>query len=136
MSTGITGRITKSFSLGGTSVSIPSDSQTADTMVKLETTVSPATSNFHRILQVPAALIKMMSITSNKAVTIKTNSSGAPDQTLSIGANQGLVWSITDVATIPCPITDDITDVYISNAGADEADVKFNFLIDQPGVGS
>ena len=136
MSTGQTGKITKSFSLGGQSLSIPADSATADTTVKLETTVNDGMTNFHRVLSVDASEIVMMGIHTTKAITIKTNSSSAPDQTFSLLANQGIVWSVNDESVTTCPIDTDITDVYITNASGATADVKMYFLIDQPGVGS
>src|SRR5690349_21639708 len=112
MSTGIVGKITKSFSLGGKSLSIPADSLTKDSVVMLETTVDTGMTNFHRVLAVDASEIAMLGIHSTKAVTIKTNSSGSPDQTFSLAANQGIVWSVNDESVTTCPITTDITDVY------------------------
>src|SRR5690242_11701595 len=103
MSTGVTGKLTTSFSLGGATLSIPSDSRTADSTAVLVTTVDTGMTDFARSLNVNAAYISMMGILSTKAVTIKTYASGVLKQTFSFAANSGLVWSATQEAVTACP---------------------------------
>lgn len=53
------------------------------------------------------------------AVTIKTNSTGSPDQTISLAAGKPLKWATGDADA--CPITANLTHLYLttaSNAGA------------------
>src|SRR5678816_533008 len=98
MSTGITGKITKTFSLGGMSFSIPADSLTKDSVAILQTTVDTGMTDFARALSVNVNYISMMGILSTKTVTIKTYASGVLKQTLSFAANTGLIWSSTEQA--------------------------------------
>lgn len=136
MATGINATITKSYKAGLRSFSIPSSSVTADTEVALETTVDVGMTNFMRNITVDYTQIVSMGIHSTKAVTIKTNSSGSPSQTITLIAGQGVVWDINDLTVAACPITTNLTKVYITNDDTAAADVLFYFVLNQPGVGS
>lgn len=72
---------------------------------------------------------KVLFITSTVEMTLKTNSSGAPDQTLSIGPTSGVVaWS----AKCGCvhPITADITALYVSNSAGSNGVLEIYQLSD------
>lgn len=65
---------------------------------------------------------------STKALTIKTNSSSAPDDTITLAAGVPLIWSTGDRGTNP--FTDPVTKLFLTNAGAAEATVKLRWLLD------
>jgi hypothetical protein len=70
-------------------------------------------------------------IYSDKDVTLKSNSTGAPAQTIALDAKKMLDWRSDDVAANP--LTVDITKLFFVNAGstaADDAKIKFGFLLD------
>ncbi len=50
------------------------------------------------------------------AVTIKTNSSGSPTDTITLVAGQAHVWVLATDTLANCPITANITALYITNA--------------------
>jgi hypothetical protein len=136
MAIGIKATKTTSYTAGLRSFSIPTSSVTADSEVALETNVDAGATNFMRALTVNFTQIVSMGIHSTKAVTIKTNSSSAPDQTFTLIAGQGIVWDTTDLSVTACPITTNLTKVYITNNDSTDSDVLMYFLINQPGVGS
>lgn len=137
MASGQTAKITKSFSLGGQSLSVPSSSASVDTTVKETTTASAGATNFHRsIPKITANLLRMVGLSVSGACTIKTNSSSAPDQTFTYTKAGGFVWDKDEENVISNPITDDIQDIYITVPGSSAVDVSLFAAIDQPGVGS
>ena len=67
-------------------------------------------------------------LASGGALTVKTNSSGAPDQTIALASGVPYVWVAT--SGITCPITTDITALYITNASGATVTRKIRSLTD------
>ena len=59
--------------------------------------------------------VQALLISSTGALTIKTNSSTSPTQTITLVANQPVIWKTGEGS---CPITADVTDIYVTNSGA------------------
>jgi hypothetical protein len=72
------------------------------------------------------ANVHSLMIYSSAALTIKTNSSSSPTQTIVLTAGQALVWG-TDHAEA-CPVTADVTKLFLSNDTAGIATVKIRVL--------
>jgi hypothetical protein len=75
--------------------------------------------------------IVSLAISSTTAATIKTNSSGTPDDTLTLVANKPIIWNTDMLATlgVACPLTVDITTgLFITNAA--ETAIKIYMLFD------
>ena len=73
--------------------------------------------------------IVSLAIMATTATTIKTNSSGTPDDTITLVANKPVVWNTDMLATlgVACPLTVDITTgLFITNAA--EADLTIYIL--------
>ncbi len=73
------------------------------------------------------ANVHALLIYSSTALTIKTNVSGSPVQTLVLTAGQAIVWG-TDHTEV-CPVTADVTKLFLSNDTANIATVKIRVLI-------
>jgi len=67
-------------------------------------------------------------IESDQDVTLETNDGSAPDDTISLRANEPLVWYTNSYYT--CPITADVTALFITNASGDTANVRVRALYD------
>lgn len=63
-------------------------------------------------------------IQSDQDITIKTNSTGTPDDTLTVKANKPLVWGADSGLPNPFPSGVDVTKIYIANPAASVANVK------------
>ncbi len=74
--------------------------------------------------------LKALSIYSDRAVTIKTNSSSSPTDTITLVAGQNLVWSLATDGLSKCPISASVTALYIANASGAAASVKIRSLSD------
>jgi hypothetical protein len=98
----------------------------AEQFVRSEFTVANGQTAFHANLAVDISQMKAILILSDKAVTIKTNSSGSPDDTVVLAANVPYLWYAgpTIDASDENPFDADITDLYIANASGATATVK------------
>jgi hypothetical protein len=73
------------------------------------------------------ANVHALLIYSSTALTIKTNSSGSPTQTLVLTAGQAIVWGPDHLEANP--VTADVTKLFLSNDTAGIAVVKIRVLI-------
>ena len=74
------------------------------------------------------SILKSLCLSSDVALTVKTNSSGAPTDTIALAAGQTLVWTLATDLLAKCPITANITALYITNAAAGAAAFKLRSL--------
>lgn len=70
-------------------------------------------------------------ISSDQAVTVKTNSNTTPVQTFSLAAKVALSWNNTLPASSTNPFTTNITQFFVTNAGATTAKVRGGFLLQE-----
>jgi hypothetical protein len=83
-----------------------------------------ATTGF--VLGIDVSALVAWYVVSDQDVTLKTNSSGAPDETIALTAGQAKIWN-TDRGTNP--LATDITELFFQNAGDDDANIKAGFLL-------
>lgn len=100
--------------------------ETGGTRSALDIAVPASATNVHAVLSVDVSQVISFLMFSTQAITIKTNNSGAPDQTFTLAAGKGFTWNAARAD--PNPLTIDITDFYFTNAGASDATVNLRFL--------
>lgn len=110
-----THRITYTWSNGGTPLSVTVE-KTGGLEANLEEAVPANQTNLLMNIAVDVSAAKVVVISSDVALTLKTNSSGTPDDTISVLAGVPIVWHSTDGFT--CPLTVDVTKVYVTNTTA------------------
>lgn len=72
--------------------------------------------------------IKLLRMTSDRNMTVKTNSAGVPDNTIALLANSPLLW-VPDMYCLN-PLTIDVVTIFLSNASGFPATFKLNCLKD------
>jgi hypothetical protein len=90
--------------------------------------VPPTTTNMPFSLALDISQVKSLYILSDQDVTLKTNSSSSPTDTIALKANQPYIWYTG--AYDASKITADVTQAFITNAGATQANVKMRWLYD------
>src|ERR1039458_1811896 len=75
-------------------------------------TVPASTSNYHMALSVDVDQLISFLMYSSANVTVKTNSSSSPAQTLTLVAGIGLTWNNANGQSNP--LTTDITGIYVT----------------------
>ena len=82
---------------------------------RIQVAVPGGTSEKQIDLVIESSTIKGFYMCADKAMTVKTNSTSAPDQTFNLEANIPVHFLTGSGET--CPITADVTKLYVSNAG-------------------
>ena len=62
------------------------------------------------------ANLKALAIKTDQAITIKTNSSGSPTDTITLVGPQCLVWTLQTDTLSKCPFSADVTQIFVTNA--------------------
>jgi len=99
----------------------------ADSESNLDDTVAGSTTNKEFDLAITKSDVISMIMFSNEAVTLKTNSSGSPSDTISLAANMPLVWN-TD-SPVAIPLAGPVTKIFATNAGVAAAALKIRVLM-------
>lgn len=93
----------------------------------------PAGATTELVFDLDVSEVKMLAIRSDVAVTIRTNSASAPDNTISLAANESFLWPIGDGAlkdTTGELITSDLTSLHVTNAGAAAGTLRVDAFVD------
>jgi sulfur relay (sulfurtransferase) complex TusBCD TusD component (DsrE family) len=80
--------------------------------------IPASTTNQLATIAVDVSEIESLFLYTDGVLTLKTNSSGSPAQTLAFAASKPLVWNTGMPVT--CPLTADITAFYLTNATASD----------------
>jgi len=107
-----------------------SQSFTGENQITLAPVIPDGATNQLILVAIDVSLLKFLAIKSDKNITIKTNSSGSPADTLNILANVPYIWGDGGYET--CKLTTDVASMYITNATADDANVQIIALVDLP----
>jgi hypothetical protein len=113
--------LTSAWTRTGETVSV-SKEYTVEGEQNVDVEVPASTTNKEVNIDLDVSELKTLMILSDVAVTIKTNSSGSPDDTLTVPANTPVMWG--NDTGITCPLGTDVTKVYITNATTGAATVK------------
>jgi hypothetical protein len=88
--------------------------------------VAANTANNALSLDWTSAALQSVWMSSNQAVTIKTNNTSAPQDTIVLAANQPLAWYTGSGAT--SPFSNNVTEVYATNGTNTNAAVNLRIL--------
>lgn len=117
---------TERVSIGGVSTS-QVNTMTAGLRIAISEPIAIA-SDVLVALSVDVSQVKGVFILSDQDVTLETNSSSAPDNTLSLKANIPYVWYTNKYDALK--FTSDITALYVTNASAAVANLVVEILTD------
>ncbi len=102
---------------------------TGDHREGLDDDVGPSSTDVEFDVVVDVSTIQSMALWSDKDVTIKTNSTVAPGNTITLKAGVMVPWDTKHSEA--CPLTTDVTKFFITNADTvNSAHIKMTFLVD------
>ena len=110
------------YKTGEGTVVTTSQNYTSDGQVDVDDIVPPSTTNKNYALAITLANVKSLLIYSDQAVTIKTNSSGAPSDTINVKAGVPIAWNTDMLNSIP--FATNVSQMFITNAGGNSANLK------------
>ncbi len=123
---GFTHTIGNTYRTDAGTISSTSAIYTGDAEIDLDAVVALSTTNKEFDIQFVKTDVISLIMQSDKAVTVKTNSSGSPSDTISLAANMPLVWH-TDSPT-SMPLAGNVTKIFVTNAGSTNAAIKIRVL--------
>jgi hypothetical protein len=120
---------TKSLNRGGTVRPTLTKTITAEEELAIEITVPVSTTDQQILIAFTMANLKSLFISASGPLTLKTNSTGAPDDTFALDDDSGVDWD--NQSLLDNPITANVTTMYVTNAsGVNTADLKIYVLLD------
>jgi hypothetical protein len=119
--------ITSGYAGEGGNVITLTKKYTGQTEVAFDGTVPATTDNEAVTIAWIAANVKALLLYSDTALTIKTNSSGTPVNTVTLAAGQIIVWGNDHPE--PNPIAANVTELFLSNDQANIANVSIRVLL-------
>lgn len=96
--------------------------------IEIDETVPATTTHMPLSLAIDVSQLKSLLISSDVALTLKTNSSGSPTDTIAIKAGIPYIWNTDSYDT--CLITADVTTAFLTNATGGAATVSIRGLYD------
>lgn len=99
-----------------------------DSELNADVALTASEANKRVAMAIDVSQMKGLFISSDVDVTIETNNSGTPVDTLSISADEPLIWFATSPLTNP--LGTDVTTIYVTNGEATAGTCKIRVLID------
>jgi hypothetical protein len=112
-------RVTKGASEGTTSISSTVD-HTVETVTKMQEVFADGVTNGQVLVAIDVSQLKAFAMVSNVALTVKTNSSGSPQETFALVANKPVVWQEGEAAIF----AGDVTQIFVTNASGSSATLQ------------
>lgn len=126
----ITHRIGTTYNGGAGQMSSVSRTLTGSGELRVDETIPAASTNLAVAFALDRESAKSVGIYCDKAITIKTNSSSSPTDTIPVAAGQLIVWGNDEDALADMVFSADVTALYVTNAGASAARLRIEALVD------
>lgn len=98
----------------GTTISY-TETPSADAELNISTQIAASTTNQLIAWAATIANLKSLSLSCDIACTVKTNSSGSPQDTINLLAGQNLIWTFATDGDSHLPFSGNITALYVTN---------------------
>lgn len=118
--------VIRSSKVDGSNTIQSTEDVSADNMLEADVTVPASTTN-QAISTLPITdrtKLQSLYILSSQAVTIKTNSTGSPDDTFTMTAGAAKEWTSAGSFSASNPLSANVTTWYVTNSGSAQARVR------------
>ncbi|MEO6809715.1 MAG: hypothetical protein ABI353_11440 [Isosphaeraceae bacterium] len=117
--------VTKAWKSGSQAISKSKDLTDAAEL-KVDITIATAITDQLTPLAISATKTTVLYLVSDVDLTLKTNNSGTPQETIALTAGNPLVWDSTAYHAIP--FAGDVTAIYLTNASGQQGNVNVRVL--------
>jgi hypothetical protein len=100
----------------------------AGALFKVEEEIPASVANALVAAEIDVSQVKGLFFLSDRDLTVKTNSSSTPANTLNLKANEPQTWN--EKSGLVSPLTVDVTALYVSNAAASPATLQIIVIYD------
>ena len=102
--------------------------ETGTAYLEIAESVADSETDYEIVCAIDVSEIALLYIVSDQDVTLETNSGSEAVDTLALEANEPVTWTTKSI--YDCPLTEDVTSVFITNASGAAANVKMRVLTD------
>lgn len=120
-------KILRQWQSGNQSVS-QEETVTADSETNLDLAVDDGETALEANIAIDVSALASLYMAADQDITIKTNSSGSPDDTISLKANKPLVW--TPNCGFSNPLSEDVLSIFCANSSGTNATLQIRLLQD------
>jgi hypothetical protein len=110
-----THRMAQTFQRGGRNYTATVDKEAAHD-IGLEESIPSSSTDLEIAVEINATTLVSIMILADQDLTIETNSSSAPDDTITVRANVPIWWE--DGSSETAPITADVTSIFVTSTNA------------------
>jgi hypothetical protein len=114
----ITYTVTKGLRTNNGSFGTNTNSYSVEGEHVIEVPIPAASTNLLIAFTLDVSTVIALGISASKALTIKTNSSSAPDDTITLADSESIIYGNDEPDAVANPFTTDVTALYVTNAGA------------------
>ena len=98
--------LSESGASGSDSIDPGNESFTCETVVEIDKQIADSVTDEEHLVSIDVSGLQVLEIWSDQDVTLKTNDSGAPQETISFTANEPVVFRSGDSALFAGDVTD------------------------------
>jgi hypothetical protein len=124
----LTDKITRSYTGNGSAITSTVGEYTGNGIASFDDDIAAGATNVEIDITFPFASIQALAIVSSQDLTLKTNSTSTPGDTISIKGGVGIVWG-KDFHEAN-PFTADVTKLFATNATTNKSTLKIRVLFD------
>lgn len=107
----------------GTATKQSITTETGDGFTRLQLSIPDSTTDQQVPVTIDADQLQVLYMVSDEDVTVEANDGSTPDFTISLVADRELLWRASD-SYFSNPVTDDVTDLYITNTSGSTAAIE------------
>lgn len=100
---------------------VASKELTVTAAAQYQESVANSASDLAVAITIESTSLKVFALQSDQDITVKTNDSGSPQETITLKANQPVIWTEGQANV---PISGDVTALYITNSSGSAANVS------------
>lgn len=121
-------RITRSYTDSSGRQLQSSEPNTGNTESNFDGQVAGSTTNHEFDFLLTASALQSCCLFCDQAITIKTNSSSMPQETITLAGGQNIIWDLTFDGSGKIPFAGNVTKIFVSNAGSVAANLSIRAL--------
>jgi hypothetical protein len=129
---GINHTATRSYKTQSSQTMSLAETINGDIEINSTLTIPANTTNQAIVIVLTQANLQSVCLYANgAALTVKTNSSGSPQDTIALVIGQCLVWTLQTDGIGKCPFSASITEFFVTNASGNAATFQYACVVNQ-----
>lgn len=121
--------MTRTYNDGATTLT-KSETVTSGGNLLVDESIPDGSTNLQIAFAFTKAKLQSIYILASGVLTLKTNSTSSPGETIVLAANQPVQWSALDAVFIPNPFSTNVTTLYATNSSGAAVTLQIRGVVD------